>query len=472
MKRIFLYLLSLILFSFSCSKTELVLPDQRQEDVKTEESAERADRLSEMLAIVQKPQRTKNEVLALAQQLLGSHCVRGGNAVDSQFEIDCVVAEHSAKLRGVKNDSFALVDTLLYFINKRDNGGFLIVSGDKRVPDVLAYSDNGNFDKENIPEGSGLALFLTRLPSFFDQTISEFQNELDILRLPREDDKPILYPDDGYEPEFFYSDWEKVDGVDNLVPVDWHQSYPFNADALVVDKTRAAAGCVATAVAQTMAAHRYPSLYAGTHLDWNFLTKFPEFEDYKIDEQERFKNQVAPFFRIIGDGVHNSWGVAGTGAYNKDIPALLRDMGYTNPSSETSYNYDGIIASIERRCPVIMGGYADRKFYKHKILGIVFKTDVIYSKGHAWVCDGYIKEERQVDVVEYVRDSYGRIRAERRPVGTQSRTLLHCNWGWGRRYNGFYHPRVFDSGRPVYGKSNDNLYYFRYELTNILDIHP
>lgn len=44
-------------------------------------------------------------------------------------------------------------DQPYYIFNKVDNRGFIIVSGDDRMPDVLGYTDSGSFDAANLPDG-------------------------------------------------------------------------------------------------------------------------------------------------------------------------------------------------------------------------------------------------------------------------------------------------------------------------------
>ena len=38
-----------------------------------------------------------------------------------------------------------------YVFNDEANGGYVIVSGDERTPDILAYSNNGHYDSQHIP---------------------------------------------------------------------------------------------------------------------------------------------------------------------------------------------------------------------------------------------------------------------------------------------------------------------------------
>lgn len=52
----------------------------------------------------------------------------------------------SARAHGKrKTDAF-------YIFNAEDNGGFVIVSGDDRTKEILAYSEHGSLDVDVIPE--------------------------------------------------------------------------------------------------------------------------------------------------------------------------------------------------------------------------------------------------------------------------------------------------------------------------------
>ena len=99
--------------------------------------------------------------------------------------------------------------------------------------------------------------------------------------------------------------------------------------------------------------------------------------------------------------------------------------------------------------------------------------DFLYSGGHTWVCDGYKKEERKCTLVRIVTTESGLQKVEEIPLASDFRTLLHCNWGWGKddAFNGYYYSGVFDTAHPVYGSSVKDGSCYRYELKNILDIH-
>lgn len=85
--------------------------------------------------------------------------------VNEAIKISHKVLRHSNATRGItfgvpainfvlnteksKTRNTSLRDTLAYVINYPNNGGFVIVSSDRRVYPVLAYSDKGNFSFDN-----------------------------------------------------------------------------------------------------------------------------------------------------------------------------------------------------------------------------------------------------------------------------------------------------------------------------------
>lgn len=51
------------------------------------------------------------------------------------------------------------------------------------------------------------------------------------------------------------------------------------------------------------------------------------------------------------------------------------------------------------------------------------------ANGHAWVIDGYMEQE---------------LRTSGSTTALDSRTLLHCNWGWNGMCNGYYEAGIFN----------------------------
>ncbi len=466
--RKFNYFLALCLLSTfaSCDKAkEEMEMTQEREAEKTE--IERGYELDEMLALASEPQRSQEEALAIARQL---SCPSDGATLKSssldEFEVDVVISD-KGPLTYSDADGVEItpVDTVLYVINRKDCNGFFLVSGDKRLPDVLGYTSDGHLDKDKVDDESGMTVFLSRLPEFYELSLLEFQARLDSLEVLEEesDDEPLTYKRKKYRYE--YSAWVESSRSKNLVPVTWGQDRPYNLLAPKIGNDTAVTGCVATATAQLCASFRYPKSYNGLTYDWDLLTVEDWNSKLSNSQKEVFKWQVSHLFRSIGNKLGNDWGIEETGASTGDVRKVLKSMGYSNAPGLSEYDCTGVVASIIRGRPVIMSGKAERK----KKGWWIFSTTV-YKKGHAWICDGYMVQER----IKYkIKKSNNAIVSSQR----ETRVLLHCNWGWYGTNNGYFVPTVFDSSEPILsdkgsGKINETTNAYQYNIGNILNIHP
>ena len=52
-----------------------------------------------------------------------------------------------------RNRSQALDESPGYYVFNAEKGGFVIVAGDERMPEILGYSERGKIDKETVPCG-------------------------------------------------------------------------------------------------------------------------------------------------------------------------------------------------------------------------------------------------------------------------------------------------------------------------------
>jgi len=108
------------------------------------------------------------------------------------------------------------------------------------------------------------------------------------------------------------------------------------------------------------------------------------------------------------------------------------------------YNEEDIINGIKNGNPIYAGGNTDRTRF------LFLK---IYSGGHGWVYDGYIKATK----------------------GSEQRYLVHCNWGWNGLYNGYFLSYAFDTktwgqireSEVTRGKKKDGFYRFNLEYSII-----
>ena len=425
----------------ACKKTELT--------VETPKSEEQAD--TRTVADATAEQRTRGEVLAIATQLARGDS-KGKTRAVPDFDVEYVLTSAVQKERFMAI-GLAPVDTMLYILNERDGSGFSLISGDKRIPELLAYSDEGHLDIRHV-DNPGLAIFLSRLPIFFEQELMKSD------RVKREHFKEA-----PKEPEYDYrcTNWTYIYSP-LCGSVSWGQEEPFNNKAPLRGGEHAAAGCVATAVAQFFRTARYPAWYNGQYLDWDFFTRYSNNETHTAKEKETFDDQVSRLFRSIGDALDNDWGKDATGAYFKDVPSLLRKAGFQNVPAITDYNYGTVLNSIHSGRQVFMRG-CDEK-WTTPIFGIPF-----YKGGHVWLCDGYLVRYR---FLEYYEIETQKIIARVQ----KSESLLHCNWGWYGTDNGYFYEGVFNSNspldstirRPIYQGSIP--YCYQYDIKQLVDVHP
>lgn len=126
-----------------------------------------------------------------------------------------------------------------YIFNAEDENGCIIISGDERLPEVLAYSKEESIDEDNIPEG--LKELIPILCGDGEVDINDYS----------------LIPSE-YVPR-------NTTPIEPLFDYIWSQFYPFNNDCPTIYPDRederyrqACVGCVPRSVASVMNYFRYP----------------------------------------------------------------------------------------------------------------------------------------------------------------------------------------------------------------------
>ena len=194
------------------------------------------------------------------------------NRDKSDSEISCDVLVKSQQ----ENNAF-------YVLNYRD-GGFVIVSADRRSVPVLAYSFEDSFDIDSLAPANRL-------------WIDKYMEQLDLIIenniLP--DSKLESMWDEAIDDKFCNN--KSVKGVDKLLETKWNQDYPYNyfcPEHIQGPGGRVYAGCVATAMAQVMKYWDYPEKGRGAiEFFWGdyTLVNFGE-TTYRWDEMRRLKRPI------------------------------------------------------------------------------------------------------------------------------------------------------------------------------------
>lgn len=300
-----------------------------------------------------------------------------------------------------------------YFVfNNGQNGGFVIVSGDSRTKEVLAYSEKGTYDPDNLPPAMVAML-------------DGYAHEINKLGADDAD-----HPDNS--PKFVSSGHTKTP-VLPLLTSEWNQETPFNQSCPMYKhsdgtKTRTYVGCVAVAIGQLLYYYRnrmpakttvaipgytgagsvsLATVKAGTAYNWSQM--FDKNESYLTSAQLK---AVANLLLYSGMSVSSSYGVSQTSASCANVVSgMSKYFGFTSSAqllNRTAYSYDQ---------------WEDMLVNELMSARPVFYNGVSYYVNHALILDGY--------------DGMG---------------YFHVNWGWGGRSDGYYSLNILN---PQYDRGND-----------------
>ena len=290
-----------------------------------------------------------------------------------------------------------------YYVFNIQGGGWVIIAGDDRAKQVLAYGDKGNIDMNDLPGSMKDYLQL------YKNQIEEMQSYKGQVIAKKSIQRNTV--------------------VEPMLKSTWGQDEPMDRMCPMVSGEHAAVGCGPLAMAQIMYYWKYPTENQGldqyyiyglgtipalpaTTFDYNLML-----DSYTIynpstggvslgtytDEQA---NEVAKLCRYCGQACEVRYN-SSSGSYTYDQRDAFKIMGYTN----TDVKLIGIDPSY----------YCDNnnKYSQDEWIDLIYAEleagrpipyhNVDFVDGHAWVLDGV--------------DADGK---------------FHMNWGWYERYNGWF----------------------------------
>ncbi len=354
-------------------------------------------------------------------------------------------------------DSLAVPDNInpSYYIFNYAGGGFAIISADKRVKPILAYSDNGYFPHSGkLPMGLLNWLIVDHKNMQLLKKNPQLKAPSGIAALWKEITTANTSDSGGKvtdklapPPPPCQSTWTTYT-VGPFVQTEWGQDYPYNAlcPAGNYSNGHMPTGCVATAIAQIMYYWQYPSRYNWSIMPINNFTA----------TSSASNQAVAQLMVDIGTAEDMVYKVDGSypSTYSIIPPrvgaiapgsALKNSFGYSS-ATDDSYNYLNVVSSLNAHEPVLLGGTEDNT----TILFWSFGED-----GHSWVCDGY----------QQVTDTWCPSPGD--PGGSIGYLYLHMNWGWDGlsddTWQDFDYWSVFDGSGQKYWTHNQDMTY---------NIHP
>lgn len=363
---------------------------------------------------------------------------------------------------GVKSSTRSTIsDSIpIYKVGLKSRGveGYALVSADSRSAGILAYIENGNFEKKNNT-GAGLMLKLAEATTVAEinkverlktelreKTLNKIASSLgkatvtydevkDLIEIEGLKGNDIISRSPAYD-----SPLSPVVGAmpkgGSLLTVEWSQNSPYNLllpksyDPLFHMETHYPMGCAIAAGVQALTAIKPNMNIDGVTIDWNLLTKNPAI-NYSPDYGGGDYDAAMMASRL---SKHMYEGTGTTPNIDKDfeywpsddpnIPCVessststlaLRDYLNKYVSCGTYYDKyapDPLLNTINTNrqtpCVAIMGG-----------------THAANEQGeegsHAWVIDGYLICLKTSREILKNNDLY-----------------FHANMGWGGTDNGFY----------------------------------
>lgn len=283
-----------------------------------------------------------------------------------------------------------------YAFNASAADGYVLVSGDDRMPAVIGYSDEGKFDADAIPDN------MREWLETYAEQVRYVQTRAGVRIQSSTDQTSIgnVYP--------------------LLGNTKWNQSAPYNNMCPTFSNNgttqRTVTGCVATAMAQVMYYHRWPETGTGSNTytfnlnsdEQQPLTLSADFSQSRYDwanmlpnytgnETSTQNNAVAKLMSDCGVAMDMGYG-ASSGAvtriamnrmpkhfrYDKSIKFIMRDA-YT----------------LDKWLSIINGELSSNRPVIH--------TGASNQGGHAFVVDG-----------------------------CNSNGYYHVNWGWNGTSNGYF----------------------------------
>lgn len=367
-----------------------------------------------LLPLQQVPQRIGSMWASLPHQSLTR--ADGEPVVDSVFSVpvgDFLATYDASTDTWVENPDIEQIDTIStygYAVTFQNQSGFVIVSAQEGLPDLLFYTEDGNYsdavneaaNNPGISNRSGFGVFMNLVTTWAQFKLSWSEGD-----------------DDGgwaHGSNVGYGKWrDQIVVVNNGkgVPTSWGQGDPFNRLCFDKNGNVAKTGCAATALGQLMAFYRYPSAYNGYSFPWSKMVNVTVesegvFQPWGIDE-------VAHLMQFLGnsDNLQTKYGVSQSTSQPERIYFTLVNFGYAETCLFEAFTFATLKEEIDGDHPVLIYGYP--------------KTGV----GHVWVADGYFSHCRDI-----LKDN--------QVVGEEKNEYVRCNWGNDGHNNGYALANVFD----------------------------
>ena len=366
------------------------------------------------------------DIDANAARMMAKNFINQHNATSMSFK----AANNDIKLTHAEKSS---VEGNAYYIFNIDGGGWVIIAGDDRAKQVLAYGEEGSIDMNNMPVN--MKGYMDRYKAQIE-TLQKFKGKTEPMKAPK----------------------RRTPVAPLLKSLNWSQHVPFY-NQCYFNGSYCSVGCAGLGMAQILNYWEYPKESAGLdayspswslsvpalpattfdydkildcYLIWNEEGKLA-WADGVTDEN---KDEVAKLCRYASQSCLMNFSPNGSGSnVTKQYQGFLK-MGYTTdakllgiehwPTRETWNTWD----------------YTDDQWVDSMYKQLELHRPLPYSSegftdGHTFVVDGF--------------DADG---------------LFHCSWGWNGRGDGYFQFGAFNV--TVAGESME----FNESLFMVIDLYP
>lgn len=289
----------------------------------------------------------------------------------------------------------------VYYAFNIQGGGFIIVAGEDRAPQVLGYSDSGHLSMDKLPDG-------------FKALMRGYKEQIEYLQ---------AHPDYNVAPAIRAT---VTTGVDPLIKTNWGQEMPYYLQCPIYQGEYCVVGCVATAMAQVMYYWKYPSLCPGlnsyycydigqnieelpeTTFDYNKMLPSYCHWDWDLGQlvQDTYTDaqaqEVAKLSRYCGQAVKMGYSPEGSGAYTSNQLSAMKNFGYNSDardemrdgwwsSSYSTAEWEAMIREeLDKRQPILYAA-SDPAAGGHAFICDGYNTDGLFHFNFGWygTCDGW-----------------------------------------------------------------------------------
>ena len=304
--------------------------------------------------------------------------------------------------------------------------------GDTLVGDFIFDEEDEIINGEIVNQGPG-NIDLNDAPLFISQLALSYA--IDNIETHFIDEGGGGYTGGGSSnrTETTVSDWTITKRILPILSAykEWNQHEPFNnlfpwKKKRKKDSHRAYTGCFPLSIAKVMTHFSFPSNIRNEQgeniVNWEELKK-----SYKTEEGSR---SAANLLFTISSNCQSKYFYNGTFTFPFRAVRALEGFKFTHVD-KCHYKDSKVLDMLENGYPVIICGM----------------PGIHITKSHAWNIDGYKRYERTTTTKIYSGNTL-----TNETQKTETRNMVHCDFGWSGKGNGYFISGIFDF------KNNENMF--------------